>query len=330
MSLRLSVLLIVHKMSRQAENTIFSLSTSFQWNAPEEDFEIVVVENGSSDTLGEERALAAAHPARNVRYFLRDEPGVSPVPALNFAFEKSRGKTIGLIIDGARLVTPRVIEYALAASELWPHTLVAVPGYHLGPEEHHQNVDSGYDEAVEQQLLSEIDWRNNGYDLFRIACFSGANAKGFLSPMLESNCLFASREDFEAIGRADPRFDLPGGGSVNIHIYHALAGLPEARLVVLPGEGSFHQFHGGVTTAQVEDREAMLETHRKNLREINGGKFEGKHREPLLLGAVAGQAQEFLKVSAARAGFRHESCKKLGMVEWQLDPRGPRVPRENF
>ena len=40
----------------------------------------------------------------------------------------------------------------------------------------------------------------------------------------------------EWIGRADPRFNLPGGGSVNIYLYHALARLPEplragARLV---------------------------------------------------------------------------------------------------
>jgi hypothetical protein len=315
---KLSVLVIVYKMARQAANTLYSLSTPFQWNVRDEDYEVVCVENRSSDVLGEERALAQG---RNVRYFLRDEPGVSPVPALNFAFEQSRGRAVGLVIDGARMVSPRVVEYALLAQRLSDHPLVAVPGYHLGPSEHHQHLSTGYDETVEERLLDEIDWKNNGYDLFRIACFSGANAKGFFSPMLESNCLFCARESFEKIGRADPRFDLPGGGSVNIHVYHALAGLPESRLVVLPGEGSFHQFHGGVTTMEVEEREAMLETHRQNLRAINGGKFEGKHREPMVLGAIPGPAQEFVKASAGRAAFRHEMCRKLGMVEWPLDGR---------
>src|SRR5262249_20269231 len=129
-------------------------------------------------------------------------------------------------------------------------------------------------------------------------------------------------EAFEKIGRADERFDLPGGGSVNIHLYARLAALPENRFVVLAGEGSFHQFHGGVTTSEVEDREAMLETHRANLRAINGGKFEGVHREPLLLGTIPGQAAEFLKASAGRAAFRHRMCKSLGLPEWPHDRHG--------
>lgn len=315
---KISFLVVFFKMSRQAENTLYSLSASHQWNVREDDYEIIAVENRSTDVLGEERALAQG---RNIRYFLRDEPGTSPVPAVNFAFERSRGEMICLIIDGARMVTPRVVEYALMARKLSDHPLVAVPGYHLGPEEHHKNVSAGYDETVEERLLEQIDWKKNGYDLFDIACFSGANDKGFFSPMLESNCIFCTREAFEKIGRADERFDLPGGGSVNIHIYHALAGLPESRLFVLPGEGSFHQYHGGVTTAEISDREEVLESHRQQLRAINGGKFEGKHREPIALGAISGQAHEFVKISSGRAAFRHRVCRQMNIPEWPLERR---------
>jgi hypothetical protein len=310
---KISFVVIIYKMSRQAENTLYSLSASHQRSVTDEDYEIVAVENASSDVLGEERATALG---RNVRYFLRDEPGVSPVPALNFAFEQSRAPLVCFIIDGARMVSPGVVEHALLAQRLSSHPLIAVPGYHLGPAEHHQNVSAGYDERVEERLLADVGWKKDGYRLFEIACFSGANDKGYLSPMLECNCLFTTRESFEKIGRADPRFDLPGGGSVNIHLYAALARLPESKLVVLPGEGSFHQFHGGVTTMEVADREAMLETHRQNLRMINGGRFEGVHREPTLLGRVSGQAQEFLKASAGRAAFRHRMCRQLGLPEW--------------
>lgn len=313
---KISVIVIIHKMSRQAENTLYSLSARHQWNVSEEDYEIIAVENESSDVLGQERSLATG---KNVRYYLRKEPGTSPVPALNFGYEESRAPFVGLIIDGARMVTPRVIEYALLGQKLFEHPLVAVPGYHLGPEEHHRNVSAGYDEKVEAQLLEQIDWKNDGYGLFEIACFSGANDKGYLSPMLECNCMFTTRESFEKIGRADERFDLPGGGSVNIHVYHALAGLPESRLVVLPGEGSFHQYHGGVTTAEISDREEVLQSHRLQLRAINGGTFEGRHREPLLLGAVTGRAQEFLKISAGLAAFRHQNCLQFGLPEWPLD-----------
>jgi len=93
---------------------------------------------------------------------------------------------------------------------------------------------------------------------------------------------------------------------------------------VLPGEGSFHQYHGGVTTAEIGDREEVLQSHRLQLRAINGGSFEGRHREPVLLGAVPGPAQEFLKISAGRAGFRYQTCVQFGMAEWPLDAR--RVP----
>jgi glycosyltransferase involved in cell wall biosynthesis len=315
---KISFLVVVYRMSRQAENTLLSLSSRFQQNVSEEDYEIIAVENRSDDVLGEERALAVGN---NVRYFLRDEATQTPVFALNFAFEQSRAPLVCLIIDGARMVTPRLVEHALYAQRLVDHPLIAVPGYHLGPEEQHKNVTSGYDEKVEAELLERIDWKNNGYDLFKIACFSGANAKGYLAPMLECNCLFCTREAFEKIGRADERFDLPGGGSVNLHIYTKLAALQESKLIVLGGEGSFHQFHGGVTTAEIDEREAVLESHRLQLRAINGGTFEGVHREPLMLGVVPGQAQEFLKLSAGFGAFHHAACKQLGWPEW-YDARG--------
>jgi glycosyltransferase involved in cell wall biosynthesis len=313
---KISFLVVIYRMSRQAENTLYSLSARHQKNVREEDYEIIAVENRSDDVLGEARATALG---KNVRYFLRDEATQTPVFALNFAYEQSRAPLVCLIIDGARMATPRLVEHALKAQRLADHPLIAVPGYHLGPEEHHKNVTAGYDERVEAELLEQSKWKEDGYGLFDIACFSGANDKGFLSPMLESNCLLCTRECFEAIGRADERFDLPGGGSVNIHIYTKLAALPNIKFIVLGGEGSFHQFHGGVTTAEVGDREEVLESHRKQLRELNGGKFEGAHREPMLFGVIPGKAQLFLQTSAGRAAFRHTFCKKLGLDEWPLD-----------
>jgi hypothetical protein len=315
---KISILVVIYRMSRQAENTLYSLSARFQRNVSEADYEIIAVENPSDDVLGEERARALGD---NIEYFLRDEPAQSPVFALNFAYERSRAPLVGLIVDGARMVTPRTLEHALLAQRLVPHPLIAVPGYHLGPEEHHKNVSAGYDEKIEAGLLERIDWKNNGYDLFTIACFSGANAKGFMCPLLESNCLFCTREDFERIGRADERFDLPGGGSVNLHIYTKLAALPESRLIVLAGEGSFHQFHGGVTTTEIGDRDQVIASQREQLRTVNGGKFEGVHREPMVLGVIPSQAQEFMKQSAGFAIFHAEACKQLGWPEWYENKR---------
>jgi hypothetical protein len=314
----LSILVIFHKMSRQAENTLYSLSSSFQTGVSPDDYEIVAVENESEDELGRERALAQG---KNVRYFRRHEGGVSPVGALNFAFEQSRAPLVGIIIDGARMVSPGVVEYALLAARLAEHPLIVVPGYHIGDQEHHFNKTAGYDEMVEARLLESIDWKHHGYDLFNVSCFSGANDKGFFTRFLESNCFFCTRTSFERIGGADPRFSLPGGGAVNVWMYHMIARLPGSRLIVLAGEGSFHQFHGGVTTAEVDDREIRLHRQKENLNEVFGGPFKGMHRRPLILGILPGQVQRFITQSAHFAAQHHRVCKKRGITEFQA-PEG--------
>lgn len=311
---KLSIVAIFHRMSRQAENTLYSLSAVHQRNVAESDYEVIAVENESDDLLGERRATALG---ANVRYFLRQEPGVSPVPAMNFGFEQARADYVGFIIDGARMTTPRLVEHALLALRVAEFPLAIVPGYHLGKQEHHLHQSAGYDERAEQVLLEQARWKDDGYALFGISCFSGANPRGFFSQFLESNCFFCRRESFEKIGRADPRFDLPGGGSVNIYLYHQLARLPESELIVLAGEGSFHQFHGGVTTAEVQDREAMLQTHRDNLKEIFGGPFKGMHREPTILGVIPGAALDFVRASAEQGATQYANCRAVGMSQWQ-------------
>lgn len=301
-------------MSRQAENTLFTLSARYQRGVGEEDYEIILVENSSDDLLGEARALAMG---KNVRYFLRDEPGTSPAPALNFGVMQARAPTVGLIIDGARLVTPRVVLYALAAMRMERHALVVVPGYHLGSDEQHKSPH--HDEAYEQELLASIDWRHNGYLLFEASCPSGANRHGVFHPFMESNCLFCSAESYGQVGGADERFDLPGGGSVNLYLYRRLGLLPESQIVVLAGEGSFHQFHGGVTTTPAADLDAVLAGHRAQLAAILGHPFEAPKREPILLGAVTSWALPALRHSVERGLQRFSRFRAQGTAAWVDD-----------
>ncbi len=310
------MVVVVHRMARQAENTLFSLSSRYQRNAGSLDYEIIVVENTSSDLLGEARAGSAG--GERVRYFLRDEPGTSPAPALNFGVARARARRIGIVIDGARMVTPRVVEYAALASRMDPEALVVVPGYHLGKEE--QQRSPGYDESVEQGLLAGIGWKANGYRLFEVSCLSSANPHGVFHPFMESSCLFCSKESYERIGGADERFDLPGGGSVNLYLYRRLSLLAECRLVVLPGEGSFHQFHGGVTTTPAADLGEVLSSHRAQLARILGTPFESPKREPILLGAVTSHAQPILRLSVERALQRFERFRAQGKKAWSDDP----------
>lgn len=295
-SIKLSVLVIVYNMRRQAMNTITSLSARYQQNVREGDYEIVVVENGSAQELVEQDVLALGN---NIRYFHRTETSASPCRAVNFGLQQCRGRSIGLMIDGARMVTPRVLEYALLAQHADADSLLAVPGYNLGPVEHQFHQEAGYNEHVEQQLLEQVRWQHNGYRLFDIANISGANDKGIFHPLLECNCMFSSAKNFERIGGANEAFDLPGGGSINLHMFRQLGMLKQARLYfVAPGEGSFHQFHGGITTRQASDREEVLESHRKQLHSYWEGGFHAMRREPLLLGAIGSHAQKFLHYSA--------------------------------
>lgn len=313
---RVSIVVVFHRIPRQADNTLYSLSARHQQNVSQDDYEIIVVENASDAVYGEERALSHG---RNVRYFRRDEPGVSPVPAVNFAFDVARAPLIGLMIDGAHMVTPRLVEHVLVGASVHPCPIVSVPAYHLGKTEHHLNLSAGHDEVVEERLLESVRWKEEGYAIFGISCWSGANYNGFFCPAMESNCIFATRAAFESIGRADPRFDGAGGGLVNQDIFARLCRVPGSRLVVLASEGSFHQFHGGVSTSEVEGREEVLEGLRMQNERIRGHRIIGYDREPLIVGTMSPHALEYLRRSAdlgqLRSGMRHAE----GIPEWPND-----------
>ncbi len=299
---RLSIIVVVYRMSRQAMNTLYSLSARHQRNVDENDYEILVMENLSGDNLDTQAVQALGN---NIRHFRRKESSASPVNAINEGFREARAPFIGLIIDGARMVTPRVVEYALAATRISSNALVAVPAFNLGPHLHHEHIDCDYGEEQEKQLLESTKWQANGYRLFDISNLGEANPRGLFQPFMENNCYFTSHENFAAIGYADERFQYPGGGSLNLHMFRSIGMLPQCKLYcVMAGEGTFHQFHGGVTTAQVEGRQALLTAFREQLESLWGGRFPALEREPFLIGATTSHAQRLLHYSAVRGQKR--------------------------
>lgn len=297
---RLSVVVIAYRMPEQLLNTVYTLSAHHQRQVREQDYEIIVIENRSDRCVDTQRLLALGN---NIRYQCREESGVSPAAAINAGLSLCRAPFVGLLIDGARMVTPRIIDCALMAERVDPDALVAVPGYNLGPELHHLARD--YNETAEQELLATTGWKENGYRLFDIANISEANPRGVFQPFMECNCLFTSRANWQRIGGADEAFQFAGGGGLNLHIYRSLGVLAETNhFFVLPGEGSFHQYHGGVSTQKRDDRETSLQSPRDQLEHYWNGKFKGLEREPLLLGAVDAHAQKFLQYASERAQKR--------------------------
>ncbi len=314
---QISVLLIVYKMRRQAMNTICSLSANYQRNVSVTDYEVLVVENESSEMLEESEVCALGD---NIRYFRRTEPGVSPAPAINFGLAQINAPMLCLMIDGARMVTPRVIEYALQAQRASSTALAAVPGYNLGPTEHHFNLQQGYDADFEQSMLAQTNWQDYGYNLFNIASMGGAHLRGFFHPLMESNCLFCNTDVFREIGGADERFSESGGGSLNQHIYRALGIHPSGRyFFLMPGEGSFHQFHGGVSTVEREDRAELIRGFKAHLEEIWEGEYCALRREPIMLGAVTRPAQRFLQFSSRESRSRFDRFVRQGGSIWRED-----------
>jgi hypothetical protein len=296
---RLSLVVVVHDMPEQARRTLHSLSPAHQRGVTADAYEILVVENASPRMLGEEAALATGP---NVRYFARDDGTRSPVSAVNFGVERSRAGFVGVLVDGARLVTPGVVELALLAEQARDLPVLSVPGYHLGAELQQTAAESGYDARAEATLMAGIGWPEDGYRLFEVACFSGSCAGGFFGPIAESNCLCLPRRLYDELGGFDPRFVLPGGGYSNLDLYRRVLEHPGTTLFVTPGEGTFHQFHAGVTTGGVTagERARTMAALRVEYESIRGRPFALTERELLLLGRIPETAIPFVRRSLSR------------------------------
>ncbi len=295
----LSVVVIVHDMARQALNTLRSLDPGYQGVDPAL-YEVIVVENRSPRVMDHEAiaALPAARLPGHLTHILRDEPGVSPAAAINAGLAQARGQSIGIMIDGARMLSPGVLRHVLMALRITDRALVAVPGYQLGPTPQHP--EEGRDPEEDLALLDRIGWPAAGYGLFDIASMSINNREGFFRPFMECNCLFAPSDVLAELGGADERFDLPGGGALNLFLYHRLAHHPRTALFVLLGEGSFHQSHGGVTTTPRADRDAFLARARAQLETCLGRPFTSPNVPATFLGQVPPGLGPFLSFSAER------------------------------
>ena len=312
---RLSMVVVGYRMAEQLRRSLFTLSAHYQRNVAEQDYEVIVVENASDQNL-DQACLQELGP--NFRYFLREETGTSPVHALNFGLQQARGEVVGVMIDGAHMLTPRVIEHALACSRAYPNHLVAVPVYHIGSDEQHESVRRGYDEAAQDTLLESVDWRADGYELLRISCWCSANAKGYMQPMSESNCYFAPRANLEKIGFADTSFTHEGGGALNLHMFRALGLMPDSTYIVLMGEASCHQYHGGVTSNKT--REEVQDKFIQQLKSLWQDQYKALTREPLFFGSISPQAQALLSQASQLGERRHRQLANARKEPWPETP----------
>ena len=295
----ISFVVIVYDMPLQAQNTVRSLLPDYQRDTFADEYEVVIVENASANTIS--RDFLKTLPD-NFSYHLRNETHPTPVYAIDYGIEQSQGKNICVMIDGARLVTPGVVNNMIRGHRLARHVLVTVPGYHLGFELQQKSVGSGYDADQEQILMESIAWPDNGYRLFEIACFSGSCAQGFYLSHSESNCISMPRRVWADLGGYDAKFDMRGGGLVNLDLYKRACKYPEMTHVLLQGEGTFHQFHGGVTTGgdEAQERQAFIDAIKAQYEEIRGQKFSAPETDPIYLGKLSNEVLPYVQFSATR------------------------------
>ncbi|HEV2333069.1 MAG TPA: glycosyltransferase [Gammaproteobacteria bacterium] len=287
---KLSVIVIIYDMAREAPRTLKSLSVPYQTGITVDDYEVIVVDNGSPQPLGES-VVRACGP--NFRYVYIKDAQKSPAAAINHGVALSRAEVVGICIDGARIASPGLLATALKGFELHTHPVVATLGWHLGPELQQKSVLKGYDQATEDALLESIRWPEDGYRLFDISVLAASSYKGYFAAPSESNAIFLERRTFLELGGYDTAFDLPGGGLLNLDFFIRALERHQSPYVMLLGEGTFHQMHGGASTGGEPQRDRFQEWA-EQYRRIRGKEWRHPERPALYLGDLPAPASKSL------------------------------------
>jgi hypothetical protein len=241
----ISVVVVVHNMAREAPRTLYSLSAAYQKHIEADAYEVIVVDNGSSPAFD---ASVIDGLAGNFRLIRIDPAPPSPAHAVNVGLAAARGEIIGVMIDGARIVTPGLVYFSAHGARLYKSAVVTTLGWYLGYDYQPWSILAGHDKGYEDGLLESINWHQDGYRLFEIATMDGPSEDGWFAPLNESAALFLTRQSWDLLGGMDEHFTLPGGGLVNLDVFCRALDMPEAELVILLGEGTFHQAHGGIAS----------------------------------------------------------------------------------
>jgi hypothetical protein len=300
----LSVVIVIYDMEREARRSLHALSAEYQIGVSADDYEVIVVDNGSPAPFN---GGSVAEFGPNFRYHYvadgRESAATrSPGRPINIGARLARSDYLALMVDGARILTPRVIQYGLKLPALYANPAGLVLGFHLGPDFQSRSREQGYNQTVEDGLLAGIDWPSSGYRLFEIAA-PHADIDGWFNLIGESNCTFVRRTTFDELGGMDERYVTPGGGLVNLDFQTRLYRQPGVDLVMLLGEGTFHQYHGGATSGEPWAKvEGLLEDFFAEHVALRGETFTSvSPRQPHLFGHMPREALRFIGAFAQAA-----------------------------
>ncbi len=284
-----SLVVVVHDMARELPRTLRTLAPPHQRGLAPGSLEVVVVDNGSAEPVPSDVLERWALRGRVHRI---DDARPSPAGAANIGLGLASAPLVGLVVDGARMASTGLLAGAVRAARLSDRPVITAPAYHLGSVPHMRAAEVGYDQATEDALLVASGWEADGDVLHAISTFAGSSHRGWWGPMGESSSLFLDRTRWDELGGVDEAFVLPGGGLMNHDLYRRACALP-AELVVLLGEGTFHQIHGGAATG---GRFGWDEMHAEYQR-IRGEVHRPPTKDPTYLGRVPATALAHLERS---------------------------------
>lgn len=283
---RLSVVVVFHNMRREAERTLYSLTSHYQEGVSASSYEVIAIDSNSKEPLDE--AMVRAH-GDQFRYFNITWQHPSPCRAMNEGVARARADIVLCNIDGARILSPGIIRKALQAFNEHDNPFVYTLGMHLGQKVQNESMLEGYNQSVEDELLDNTPWQDNGYELFLISSVALSSKNGFYSELSESNCFALKKEQYKRIGGFDERFITPGGGLVNLDIFNRAMERKDITPVMLLGEATFHQYHGGVAT-NVPLKEHPWELFASEYRGIRGKAYTPVYKKPVYFGDITSQA----------------------------------------
>ncbi|MGO9605585.1 MAG: methyltransferase domain-containing protein [Candidatus Binataceae bacterium] len=288
---QLSIIVVGYNMARELPRTIRSLSPAMQRDIDPRDYEVILIDNGSTQAFDVAR----------MRQFLPDlvvhrlpNATVSPVPAINLGLTLARGDLVGVCIDGARMASPGLLTMALAVSRLYERPVIGTIAFHLGLEVQMESIKHGYNQAVEDELLARSGWETDGYRLFEISTLAASSAGGWFELPSESNAFFLRAEHWRALGGWNEGFATPGGGLANLDTWSRVCADPDGQLIMLLGEATFHQVHGGIATNNPSPPVAEFQEEYARLR---GRDYERPTRRPIYFGSLPENIRRSGKIS---------------------------------
>ena len=278
----LSVVVIFYNMRREAPRTLYSLSEMYQKNTAGLKYEVIAVDNGSPEPLDESTVKSMGE---NFRYIYFDARTPSPCEALNYGVKLAQGKLITLCIDGARILSPGILNYSMLASRLYENPFIYTLGMHIGNKAQNYLVEENYGRLDEDALMDSINWKQNGYLLFEISSVAPSSGNGYFSKLNESNCITMPRAAYQKLGGFDERFRSAGGGLTNLDFFNQLNERNDMNPVMLLGEATFHQFHGGTAT-NVPPKDHPWKKMNEEYTLIRGKPYSPRRKKPVYFGDV--------------------------------------------